>query len=310
MATSSQPHHAGGGGEQQQHAEESVDAGLDHDAGHEGRDVGRGGRVRLGQPDVERDEAGLGAEADDGEDEQQAGERRRCLTKAHLVELQRPAGPSHEEEHGDQERRAQVGRDQVRPPRLADLVAAVLERHQEVRGDRHHLPGDEEEDAVAGGEDHRDAGDEQAGEEPDAADRLARRAPPRGSGRRTRQPGARARTAPRGRARRGGRSRARTTRRGPATGRCSVGVAAPARTRTAATRPQRLPATIPATATRDRQRPARRGATPRHPRRPSPTPPGTRPLRPPRPARRRHAPRRHRRRGRRRRGSRPGRPPV
>ncbi|EKD37329.1 MAG: hypothetical protein ACD_75C01172G0003 [uncultured bacterium] len=48
---------------------ETVDRHLEHDPGHERRDMGRGHRMGLGQPDMERDNAGLQAESDQGEEE-------------------------------------------------------------------------------------------------------------------------------------------------------------------------------------------------------------------------------------------------
>ena len=76
MPTSVQPHHAGGGAEQREHPQQAVDARLDHHAAHHGRDVRRRGRMGLGQPDVHRHEAGLRAEADHGQQEERAGQRR------------------------------------------------------------------------------------------------------------------------------------------------------------------------------------------------------------------------------------------
>ena len=58
--------------EQRQHAQQPVDARLDHHAAHHGRDVRRRGRMGLGQPDVHRNEAGLRAEADHGQQEEDA----------------------------------------------------------------------------------------------------------------------------------------------------------------------------------------------------------------------------------------------
>ena len=56
-----------------QDAQQPVEAHLDHHARHQGGHVRRGGRVRFGQPDVERNETRLGPEADQGEHEDQPG---------------------------------------------------------------------------------------------------------------------------------------------------------------------------------------------------------------------------------------------
>jgi hypothetical protein len=75
------PEHRGGGAEPDQghappdraatqeieaDAQQAVDAQFDHDSRHERRDVARRRRMRARQPDVEGDQAGLGAEADEG----------------------------------------------------------------------------------------------------------------------------------------------------------------------------------------------------------------------------------------------------
>ena len=56
-------------------AEEAVDAGRDQHRRHQRGDAARRRRVRLGQPDVQRDDAGLHAEADEEEDEQRVAHR-------------------------------------------------------------------------------------------------------------------------------------------------------------------------------------------------------------------------------------------
>ena len=49
-----------------EHADEPVDRDLDHHAAHERRDMRRGDRVRLREPDVKRDEARLRSHPDEG----------------------------------------------------------------------------------------------------------------------------------------------------------------------------------------------------------------------------------------------------
>ena len=66
-----------GGAEEREQAEDAVEAGGDHRARHEGGDMARGGGVRLGEPDVERGEAGFHSETEEAEPEQDSGERRK-----------------------------------------------------------------------------------------------------------------------------------------------------------------------------------------------------------------------------------------
>ncbi len=125
--------------------------------------MARGRRVRVGQPDVQGPEAGLGAEADQGDEEDGARARGRARGGDRVeVEAARVLGEHREEreEEGD----ADVGGDEVGDARAAHLVALVLEGDEEEGAQRHHLPGHEEEDAVAGEHDCGHRGDEQVEE--------------------------------------------------------------------------------------------------------------------------------------------------
>ena len=59
-----------------QGSKQAVDAGLDHDARHEGGNVAGRRWMRLGEPDVQRHETGLGSEADQGQRKCHARNRR------------------------------------------------------------------------------------------------------------------------------------------------------------------------------------------------------------------------------------------
>ena len=63
----------GRGRQEGEHPEDPVDPHLHEDPRHQRRDVARRGRVRLRQPDVERHQAGLRPEADEGEREGDRG---------------------------------------------------------------------------------------------------------------------------------------------------------------------------------------------------------------------------------------------
>ena len=62
-------------------ADEAVDRDLGHHAAHQGRDVARRCRVGERQPDVQRHQPGLRAGAEQDEDQDQAGQRRRCAPR-------------------------------------------------------------------------------------------------------------------------------------------------------------------------------------------------------------------------------------
>jgi hypothetical protein len=101
----------------------------------------------LGQPEVHRPEAGLGAEADQGEHEAQRAARG---AGARQVGKGKAAGRAREQrEQGEEHQHADVRGDEVRRAGAAHAVPLALECDQEEGGDRHHLPGEQEADAVA-----------------------------------------------------------------------------------------------------------------------------------------------------------------
>ena len=146
------PPHQGGPAHQQvdRDAQEPVHSHLDHDAGHQGRDVARGDRMRHGQPHVQRSDARLGAEAEERQRERRVagpgGEGRRSHSREGGGQI---AG-------GQQEKHRQEGdeagvRDRDVPVRGADRPrAVVLGQHHGVGRERHGLPGHEEGQRVVG----------------------------------------------------------------------------------------------------------------------------------------------------------------
>jgi len=133
-------------------AQDAVDARLDHHARHEGRDVRRGRRVRLREPDVQREHAGLHAEARQ-EDEQQRQGRLRAEIFGQGAERRGAARAVQCDEADDEQHEAHVHHDEVcegRAPHLAPL--GVVEDQQE-RRHGHQLPEEEERVAAVGGDD-------------------------------------------------------------------------------------------------------------------------------------------------------------
>ncbi len=82
-----------------------------------------------------------------------------CL--AHGVERipfksRKPGCKARHDAEGQEDRdRAHVGHDEIQERRPSVLYAFVFEEHQEVRGRRHHLPGDKKEEGVIG-QDHQE----------------------------------------------------------------------------------------------------------------------------------------------------------
>ena len=82
------------GGKIGQRADQAVDPDLDHRTRHDGGDVARRCGMSLREPDVQRHEPRLGAEADDGEQEQDTGGRRRSGSAAMAAKSSEPADPA------------------------------------------------------------------------------------------------------------------------------------------------------------------------------------------------------------------------
>ena len=100
--------------------------------------------MRLGQPDVQRNQPGLGAEAEERESEGGDGPPWRQMRLAHGVEGEPPAAPLHDSEAQQDGDRADVRDEQVKKAGAPDLGNPVLRDHEEIGRQRHRLPGHHE----------------------------------------------------------------------------------------------------------------------------------------------------------------------
>ena len=146
----------------EEHARHAVDAGLDEHAGHERGDVARRDRVRRRQPDVQRHDARLDAEADE-----EKQKRRVALVGRHFVAkgVKRVKAVAarrleQQQETKNEAARADVRHDEVKHAGVARLFLFVLEAHEAVGRQRHDFPGDEEKEGVVG-EEHQRRGQQQ-----------------------------------------------------------------------------------------------------------------------------------------------------
>ena len=134
-------------------AKETVDARRDEHGGHQRRDAGRRRRMRLGQPDVERQHARLDAEADEEQHEQHvAREPRDEVARQQRGQRQRSRGRTEDEEAGQQAAGADVRHHEVEIGRAAAVAVLVVGRDERRRRQRHQLPGEQKRDRVAGRE--------------------------------------------------------------------------------------------------------------------------------------------------------------
>ena len=138
--------------------QQAVDRGLEHQAAHHRGDRrGRRG-MRFRQPHMQRHQAGLGAEAQQREQERGAGPEGREPGAAHRVERELPASALQHAEAEQDADRADVRHQEVEEASAADFRNAVLRRHQEVGAERHRLPRDHEEVRIVGEHHHGHAG--------------------------------------------------------------------------------------------------------------------------------------------------------
>src|SRR5664279_3559538 len=106
-------------------------------------------RVRVRNPDVERDHTRLEAEA--GEREKQNRPEERGGAQRHRGrEKPRAGGVAEQSEHCEEDQRARVGRHEIDPPRAEGRGVVLVGRDEEEGGERDDLPADEEAPCVAG----------------------------------------------------------------------------------------------------------------------------------------------------------------
>ena len=148
----------GGGrvGDERGDADDAVDPRLDQDARHQRGDVPGSGGVRRREPEVEREDAGLEAEAAEREDEEGGAGVRPGDAGRERDELRRARQVAQEREEAEEGERRDVRREEVEPSRVARLAGLPVGRHEEEGREGHHLPRREEEEAVAREEDEGD----------------------------------------------------------------------------------------------------------------------------------------------------------
>ena len=138
-------------------AQDSVYGRFDHDARHQRGHIARCGGMRGGQPDVQRYHAGLCAETDEEEHEQQVFHSSRDGGCARC-EIERMGISVHEQESGQKECRANTRHDEIERAGAPGLLCLRFEHHEEIRHRGHGFPGKEEEYRAARREDqeHRE----------------------------------------------------------------------------------------------------------------------------------------------------------
>ena len=129
------------------------------------------GRVGVGggQPYVQGHEAGLEAEAHNGQHENRGGEGGGEGGGRKRIEIRGAGGAVEEAEERHEADRSDVGGDQVNPGGAADGQFIVVRGDEEKRGDGHDFPDDEKENGIAREDDQDHGAREQAVEEAQAA---------------------------------------------------------------------------------------------------------------------------------------------
>ena len=140
--------------------DQRVDRGLDHHPRHQRGDVCGRGRMRAGQPDMEGDDAGLGAKPDQRREKHQRpqGFGQELLRMSERLERERARSLKKAQKRQDDERGADVHHDQIEEARVPHVGLLMLRDDQEIRDQRHQFPDDQEEETIVGENDQRHGG--------------------------------------------------------------------------------------------------------------------------------------------------------
>ena len=123
-ASATTPHHQSWPcSRSKRHAQQAVDRGLQHHAAHQRRDRRGRRRMRLRQPDVQRQQARLGAEAEQREEEARSMGQRRVRVTERIASKRVVAAAALQHAEAEQDRdRADVRDQQVKEAGAADLA--------------------------------------------------------------------------------------------------------------------------------------------------------------------------------------------
>ena len=145
------------------HAQQAVDGRLQHHTAHHRRHRRRRRRVRLGQPDMQRHQAGLGAEAAQRQQEGGRGPEGRQLLGAHagktVVAASTTNSAGHDAKRKQDANGAEVRDQQVEETGAADFLLTMIGGDKEVGRQRHALPGHHEGVGIVGHQYHQHAGE-------------------------------------------------------------------------------------------------------------------------------------------------------
>ena len=148
-------------------AQDAVEGGLHQDPRHQRRDVARGGGMGVGKPDVQGEQAGLDAEAEQCQQKEGGRDRGRQLGQgAEVGEVETAAAHPGLDEEGEQQHHPAMRDQQVEPGRPAYLVVVMVPGDEEEGGEGHQLPGGEKKDRVGRGDHQQHGGDQQVEKEP------------------------------------------------------------------------------------------------------------------------------------------------
>ena len=140
-------------------ADDAVDGGFQHHAAHQRRNRRGRGRVGFRQPDVQRQQPGLGPETEQREQESHRRPDPVMVEIAHGIEGVIPGATGHDAEGEQDGECADVGDQQVEIAGAADFTVLVFRGDQQEGGKRHGFPGDHEGVAVIGQQDKDHAGE-------------------------------------------------------------------------------------------------------------------------------------------------------
>jgi len=139
------------GPQQHRRPHQTVNAGFYHYPAHHRRNMTGSGRMGMGKPYMQRHKARLCPKPDNRQQEQKIGLGRR--KHRDFVEIQRPCAAAEQNKEKNKECCADMHRNKIAQPRLANRGLFILEAHQKERGNRHNFPRYQKQQTVAGSDD-------------------------------------------------------------------------------------------------------------------------------------------------------------
>ena len=138
--------------------DDTVDPHLEHDAGHQGRDMTGGIGMGTGQPDMQRHDTGLGAKSDQGRHQHHQGHSAAQGQTVGSRKGKRTGLPLQQRKEDIQRHAAGMGGQQIDRTGPLHLQILLIGHQQQPGRKGHHLPGNQQQQTITGHQHQRHGG--------------------------------------------------------------------------------------------------------------------------------------------------------